>query len=119
MFTTTVRIASLAVAAAIAGIGAGSASAADVSQTQSVEVRHGDLDLTSAAGVARLDRRIKAAAARACGSYDERDLRMAAEARACRSETIAQARPKVDLAIAQARGGNRLASAAPATIAVP
>ena len=64
-------------------------------ENRSIEVRYGDLDLSSPTGKARLDRRIRKAATEICGSPDLRDLKMAELARQCRIRTIANTRPQV------------------------
>jgi len=55
-----------------------------------------DLDLASAAGRSRLDRRLAAAVREVCGTASPADLRGVYEIRACRAETaarVAEARP--------------------------
>ncbi len=74
------------------------------------EVRYGDLNLTSDAGVAQLQRRIKAAAAKACGRTDSRDLKASQAAATCRQAAVAEAAPKIELAVANARSGQDLAA---------
>ncbi|HEV2747093.1 MAG TPA: UrcA family protein [Allosphingosinicella sp.] len=49
-------------------------------------VRHADLDLTSAAGVRALDRRIAIAIASACGAASDVDLQGGNDVRRCRAE---------------------------------
>ena len=55
-----------------------------------------DLDLASAAGQARLDRRVSAAVRAVCGIVSPSDLSGIHEIRACRAQTsarVAEARP--------------------------
>lgn len=51
--------------------------------TASIAVEHGDLDLSSQAGVAALERRLRQAARRVCDSSGSRTLRYRSEVRAC------------------------------------
>jgi UrcA family protein len=70
-----------------------------------VVVRYADLDLSSPAGVARLDRRILSAVQAACGATSSADPKGANQAAACRSDALAQL---------QAKRGRILAAAQPA-----
>lgn len=80
----------------------------------STEVRYSDLNLTTSAGVAQLQRRISNAARRSCGgSVDSRDVKAFQAAEKCRRAVIASAVPKVDLAVAKARAGQALAANSP------
>lgn len=116
IFTTAA--ASFALAAA--SLAAGTASAAPFGDAPSAEVRYGDLDLTSTHDVARLNRRIVSAAKAVCGNYDPRNLPQATNAKACVNEAIAAAMPTVELAVAHAGEGAKLAGALPAnTNSVP
>ncbi len=118
MSILTTTIASFALAAG--SLAAGTASAAPLGDARSIEVRHGDLDLSSAHDVARLNRRIASAAKAVCGNYDPRNFPEAANAKACFNETMAAAMPKVELAVARAAGNQKLAGSLPAkTISVP
>ena len=63
------------------------ASAAEIvvaPESVTVRVSYADLNLASAEGRARLDRRIAGAARGICGSYAPADLRMASLVQACR-----------------------------------
>ena len=53
-------------------------------------VRYADLDLSSAAGRARLEQRIGAAVRAVCGEPLRGDLRSERAVRACRTETLAR-----------------------------
>lgn len=83
------------------------------------EVRYGDLDLTSDAGVTQLQRRIRAAAKKLCGTPDIRDIRASEAATACRTAALAQATPKIELAVANARSGQSLAANAAVEVGTP
>lgn len=110
MISNIVRTAP-ALAFAILAIGATPAMAGETGVAESRIVHHDDLDLTRDGDVATLSRRVVQAATIVCGSARERDLGARAEARACRDETIAAHSDKIDLAVARARGGERLARA--------
>jgi UrcA family protein len=75
-----------------------------------MRVSYADLDLTTAAGAARLDRRIEAAADAMCRAGDGRDLVMNMKARACAKAAIASAEAPVREALAAARSERQLAS---------
>lgn len=69
---------------------------------ESREVHFADLDLTTAAGQATLDRRLTGAAIQVCGTgsyYDRNELRVR---KACRVKTLERARRQAELAIARA-----------------
>ena len=93
----TRRLAS-AVAMAFA-LGATFASAADAlaveGNARSIEVRYGDLELGNRLAIEQLYARIAAAAERACGNYDARDLRARRDWRACYDATLADAVARV------------------------
>lgn len=76
-----------------------------------VVVSHGDLDLTDAADVARLDQRIASSVKRACPILT-RDLRELAHARRCRQTAAADATAKKDIAVAAAEFHRRQHAAA-------
>ncbi|MDB5663034.1 MAG: UrcA family protein [Sphingomonas bacterium] len=108
MFATIARIAATTLVAG-AALAAAPAVAADFGAARTMDVRHGDLDLTSDQGAARLNQRIAVAARAVCGSFHPADLAAKGKALACRNETIARAAPQVELAIAEARGGRQYA----------
>ena len=62
--------------------------------TMSVAVRTADLDLSSAGGRARLDRRVRQAAARICGE-SPRALEFRDAHRTCRSDVLADAETQI------------------------
>lgn len=111
--TRTVLLASMGAAAALA------APASAESLKFNSEVRYGDLNLTTDKGVAQLHQRIKAAARQACGYADGRDIRATQAVSACRQAALAQAAPKIDLAIANARNGEALAANAAVEVGKP
>jgi UrcA family protein len=86
------------------------ATAAPVEAGQSVAVHFGDLDLTTDAGVSRLNRRINNAARQACGTADIRDLRAMSMINNCRDIALGNASKEVELAVAAAKRGERYAS---------
>jgi UrcA family protein len=81
--------------AAVLALGATFASAADAVSakpgSRSVEVRYGDLDLGNRVAIDRLYARIAAAAERACGNFDARNLRARNDWRACYDAALADA----------------------------
>lgn len=77
----------------------------------STEVGYSDLNLTTSAGVAQLQRRISNAARHSCGGrVDSRNVKAFQAAEKCRRGVIASAAPKVELAVAKARAGQALAA---------
>jgi len=74
------------------------AQAADVAQ---VHVSYADLNLHTPAGVARLNRRISAAAAQVCGFSPDRDPARQAQFDACKTRAIADAVAAVENSTAQ------------------
>lgn len=75
----------------------------------SVKVRHGDLDLASAAGRKQFDRRFAAATRKVCGDPWGRDLGTRAEAGECASKVRASAAPAIALAMTSAQSKARRA----------
>ena len=67
-----------------------------------VVVSHGDLDLTNASDVARLDQRIRSSVKRACPTLT-RNLRETAHASQCRKTASVRAHAQKDVAIASAQ----------------
>jgi UrcA family protein len=95
MSLRSIALAATACAAAALSMTAAPASAADITvmpETVTVRVSYADLNLASAEGRARLDRRIAGAARSICGSYFPIDLDMFALVRECRADAIASAR---------------------------
>ena len=66
-------------------------------------VSYSDLDLSTRSGVRKLDRRIRSAVQIACGEASDSDLAGQNAVRACRADTLAQARAQRETAIAEAR----------------
>ena len=103
MFNKTVS----AVAAALLATGTVALStpalAAELDQ-DSVSVRVGDLDLGTARGAARLDRRIRAAAREICGHVPTQDLAMQAMVESCQAQVVAGAAAEKRNIIASASG---------------
>lgn len=71
-----------------------------------VVVSHGDLDLTNAADLARLNQRLASSVKRACPILT-RDLRELSHARRCRQTAAANATAKKDIAIAAAQANRQ------------
>jgi UrcA family protein len=81
-----------------------------VSADRTLAVRHADLDLTSPAGVAALDRRISAAVRLACGAASDADLHGKNRVQQCRADTLAGIAPQRAQAIARQSSSLQLAS---------
>lgn len=80
-------------------------------QPHSVTVSHADLDLSSSAGRAALERRLTAAINRICGKHPSpTPLFEQMRARKCQSEVAGRARGEFDLAVARAVSDTRLSS---------
>ncbi|HYD12388.1 MAG TPA: UrcA family protein [Allosphingosinicella sp.] len=111
-------IALAAAACAATALTAAPAAASDIvvtPATVTVRVSYADLNLASAEGRARLDRRIAGAARSICGNYVPAHLEMFTLVRNCRQEAIASARlPAAALAGARdlAVTGRRMSRAA-------
>ena len=76
---------------------------------EQVEVKTSDLDLSSAKGVARLDRRVRAAAREICGTVPVTDLNMQRQVAGCQQAVLDNARKDVALALRAAGTPYRLA----------
>lgn len=112
----------MAAAAALASttLVSASAMAADIvatAEARTAEVRYGDLDLTSKAGRAALERRVAAAANRVCTSADPRDLMARANAESCRTAALDKAEPQIEAAVNRARV--RMAATVNSSVARP
>ena len=77
-----------------------------------VAVSYADLDLNSRGGIARLDRRIRAAVETACGTTSDFDVRGKNAVQRCHAETLAAVAAQRDQAIRTAQRASqvRLAS---------
>jgi UrcA family protein len=101
MNITEIKFAALAavMAAAMTGatlVAASPAFGADLVVTApTARVHYADLNLASAAGVAKLERRVAAAADRLCAGIGIEQLAARLDGIACRKETIARAEPQV------------------------
>jgi len=102
-----------------AALALGAPASAQMMEKASHEVRYGDLDLASDAGVAQLHRRIKFAARSVCGQADIRDISGSQAAAACRRAALAEAGPRIELAIANARSGQDFAANAAFEVGKP
>lgn len=92
MFT---RFASLAVASALTAalVSASAPAHADLGAPRSMTVAHGDLDLSTETGRARLSRRVAFAAETVCGPADDRSYYSRKSIAACQNDAIAAAQP--------------------------
>lgn len=81
------------------GTSLGSAVAAEpvAGDSRSITIEYGDLELGNGLAVDRLHARIAAAAARACGDYDPRNLRARVSWLACYNAAVADALDRVQL----------------------
>jgi UrcA family protein len=101
-------VASLLVSGATIAGAAQAAEPSDVAPT--ARVHYADLDLTSAAGEAKLRRRVGWTVAEMCDRYDARDLNALALSEACSRTAMAGAEPQVETALANARSGRAFAA---------
>ena len=92
---------------------------AQAQESASVEVRFDDLNLTHASGRTALERRVDSAARSLCGNAGGRDLTINRAIAACHVEALNSARPAVETAIANARGGGTATVVAMRIIARP
>lgn len=97
--------------AAVAGLAAPALARPPSADAASRTVAYADLDLSTTAGAAILDRRIEDAVRRVCGSADLRELARHAAVAGCRREARARIEPARAAAVARARSALRLASA--------
>ena len=77
-----------------------------------VAVQHADLDLNSRAGVAKLDRRIRAAVETACGTTSDFDVRGKNEVKRCRVDSLEAVAAQRDKVIATAQRASQVQLAA-------
>lgn len=94
----------------LAAAGLALTSAPAFASDRSVEVRYGDLDLTSDGGASTLQQRVKRAVEKVCGRADIRNIAEMQDMRRCRNEASARSTRDVALALEGARNGERLAS---------
>ena len=87
-------------------LGGAVASEPVASNARSITIEYGDLELGNGLGVDKLHARIAAAAARACGQYDSRDLRARATWHACYDAAVADAFDRVQLTVPAERTAN-------------
>jgi UrcA family protein len=78
-------------------------------ERQTSIVRYDDLDLSTEAGIAALERRIGRAADRVCGPVDRRSIADSDRLSACRDAAVAGAMKRASEVIAAARAGTRYA----------
>jgi UrcA family protein len=110
MITINLKFAGLAFAAALAtsaatlvATGAPAAAATPIvveaTQVPTARVAHEDLNLRTAAGVRRLQARVRRAAEQLCIEPNSKSLQVVADGKACVRVAIEQASPQVDQAI--------------------
>lgn len=92
----TVLAAPLAVIGAF-GVAAPAAATAAQAETTSVAVAYGDLDVSSPAGAAALDKRIEAAASEVCEKPDIRSVRQMAAWEECKATAKAGALEQISV----------------------
>lgn len=114
MFKTFPALAALAAATALV---TPTVSRAD--EPISVRVSYADLNLAGAPGQQVLQRRIAFAAKIVCGSSDPVNLEFTRAVAECRSETIADAQPAFNAAVATARHPNVTVGAAALVVTMP
>jgi UrcA family protein len=86
-----VKRAAVASVAAVVAIFAATMASAETSESPSVTVRYGDLDLATARGAHMLYRRIAVAAEQVCPTAHTRDLALLARARSCQADAVSRA----------------------------
>lgn len=96
------------VAAALAGALTVSAVPA-IAAERAVEVRYGDLDLSTEAGVAKLQKRVALAVKQVCGVADVRNIAERQDMLRCRKEASSRSSRDVALALDAARNSEQLA----------
>ena len=102
----------LAALAALAFTAAPAAAEAPVAGSATVAVHYADLDLNSRAGIAKLDRRIRAAVETACGTASDFDVRGKNQVKACRADTLAAVAAQRDQVIASVQRASQVRLAA-------
>src|SRR5688572_6651353 len=95
-------------ALAAATLGLAPAAAQDPAGARTIVIRTADLDLTSRAGIAALDRRIGAAVRTACGAASDVDVEGKNDVRQCRADTLAAVAAQRDEAIALAQRASQV-----------
>jgi UrcA family protein len=75
----------------------------------SVAVSYGDLDLSTADGSARFERRVRNAARSLCGSAQLQPINMQRQVSACQQTAVANAKADAQVAMAKSGGTVRLA----------
>ncbi|HEV7232914.1 MAG TPA: UrcA family protein [Sphingorhabdus sp.] len=80
------------------------------------EVGHEDLDLSTAAGQARLKTRVKSAVKQVCGAPRAITLQERIDQKNCEADAMARAMPKAEQRIAAYKNSRQLASADTAVV---
>lgn len=109
MFDINVKLAGLAFAAALATsaatlVATGAAVAAtpivvEATQVPTARIAHDDLNLRSAAGVRKLQARVRRAARQLCLEPNAKSLQVIADGKACVRVAVEQAAPQIEQAI--------------------
>jgi UrcA family protein len=92
-------IASLATALTVLPSGTAMAAPAHLAANESVTFSYADLDITSPAGREMLDRRIKGAAKRVCGTPPQQNLSMIWAVKRCHEQVVSSAHLQVERAL--------------------
>lgn len=90
--------------------GIATAASAEPAVTPTKEVRYGDLNLASTAGVNELNARIRRAVSAVCDTDGSRDINSLQISFACRKAALVAAQSKAEVAIASARSGSAYAA---------
>lgn len=80
-----------------------SSSAFAFDEVEMRRVSYADLDLTTKAGAATLDRRVQRAIREVCGEASSRDVNLMLREKRCRTNALRTVRPQMDTAFAAAR----------------
>jgi len=107
VFMRPALIAGLGLAALVSSTGASAQNM--MTETQSIEVRYDDLDLSAPTGVKRLHNRVRAAAKQICEYPGVSPIQAHTIRRDCMGQTMANADRDIQVAIAE-RGNERYAS---------
>ena len=110
----TARFTSLALVAALFATGATAPAFAQAPRTKAVHT--GDLDLSTEAGVAQLNSRLRRATIAVCGGYAQRDAYEISRVNRCRKESMARTTGAVERLVMNARSGQRQAMLSPVDV---
>ena len=105
----TNRITSAVAAALLAAGTVALGAPAHATEQDKVSIQVADLDLTSADGADRLERRIKSAARQICGHLPAQNLQMRRMVASCQAEAVAGASARAGAVLAAASSASRVA----------